>query len=453
MKPRVFILAAAFALALPANAFAQSFTLDDAIAHALENNKRLAAAREEIEAAEARLSGAWAPIYPRVDIEAGYTHISDVPTIDIEGLDLSALSAFPGAPEIPPFEEHKKMGDEDNYRAEVKARQLLFGSGQALAGMRAAKAATRAAREQVAADENEIARDVALAFYNVLLAREVLVARQEALSTSEAHLADVRTRLSFGAATRLELLQSELDASNRRPEVREAQNALAIATTGFKSLIGYDLDAPIAIDGDLGDLAPVPAYPEAFATATSHRPELAALSAGIDARDHEAWARTAGMLPKVVALGSYGYQKPWYFEEDWKTVWTVGVGVTIPVFDGFAAWSGRKEALAGMRKLEKERAAAREGIDLQVRRALLDLSEIEPRVRETAENLARAKEIHEIAAASYKLGAITNLELLDAQLAVTAAATARAKALFDYQTARVRLISASGAPLTKEATP
>jgi len=373
---------------------------------------------------------------PQVSLEGSYTRLSEVPEIDLSDRDLPV----PPGKELEPI----KMGDEDNYKAEIKVQQLLFASGQALKSAQAAKKAEGAARHRFLASKEDLARSVTEAFFGVLFAQEMVKAQSEALATAEAHLSDVENRYAQGVASRFELLRSQVEVSNLRPRVTQADNQVKIAKTGLKSLLGFDLDEPIEAVGSL-EIAPIElAYPAARDQAFRERHEPQSLTLALSAQKDATWAATAGMLPKAQLMAGYGYQKPWYFDEEWTDLWTVGVGVRIPLFDGLSALGKRRESLARERQFKKQKEDLLEKIDLGLRRAYLDLSEIKGRVAETGENVLRSEESHRIAEDAYKNGAVTNLEVLDSQLARTQASVQHVQALFDFHIARTRILAATG---------
>ncbi len=425
----------------PTLATGENFTLEKAIDYAMVHNKELIAAREEIGGAKGKVRATWSNVLPKITAEGGYTYISEVPEINFKGPDYSSMLP-PGMPDIPPVEVKNKMGDENNYKAELKLSQLIFASGQAATGIKAMKFAAKATELKVAAKEDDVARQVAISFYTHLLAKELLAARLESLNTSQAHLADVRTKFKNGAASKFELLRSEVEVANLRPEVTKAQNGVKTSLDGLKLLLGYFMDKNPDITGSLELVKEDAIFDSALNTALEERNELAALDAAIDGQKHATWSATAGMLPKVMGFASYVWQKPWYFEEDWTDYYTVGVGISIPLFDGLSALGKRREMAAEKQKSIKQKSALISAIDFTIRKALSDLDESEERVRETGENVGRANQVYQIAEVSYKNGAITNLEVLDAQLALTAAKTNHLKALYDFHLARVELLTA-----------
>jgi outer membrane protein TolC len=80
----------------------------------------------------------------------------------------------------------------------------------------------------------------------------------------------------------------------------------------------------------------------------------------------------------------------------------------------------------------------------EVRTGVLALREAAVRMKATKDNKDRANEMLEIAQHSYKAGAATNVEVIDAQLAATTARLEHLKALYDYRNAQIHLAAATG---------
>jgi outer membrane protein len=426
----------------PRDAGADDFTLVSAVNYAFEHNKALIAKNEDADIYGRKTDDAWSYVMPNLSATAGYTWLSEVPTIKTGGVP--DITVTPAGPQITPTFKEIKMGSADNYKVDVRLNQLLFASGQVAGSIKAGRAAEEAAKEGISAQKDSLRQQVTEAFYAVLFAQELYTAKKESLEVSEEHLSDVGNRYKFGAASRYELLRSELEVANLRPEVVKAENNVRIAKTGLKSLMGYALADPISVSGTLDEKKPDLSFQEAMDGALKTRHELSGLDKSAQAQHHAAWAATAGMLPKITAFGDYSYQKPWYFESDWKGVWSVGLGVNVPVFDGLSSWARRGEAAARERQIRRQKAVMTEGIELEIRRAQLDLGEIEVRITQTRDNVERSKEVYRIAETSYKNGAATNLEILDAQLAMTSAKTQNLQALYDYQIAKTKLLAAAG---------
>jgi len=133
-----------------------------------------------------------------------------------------------------------------------------------------------------------------------------------------------------------------------------------------------------------------------------------------------------------------------------KYSWNYGFSVSIPLFDGLATRSAVRSAQEMLRSAENSLEQRRRDIALEIQQALLDLQRERERIELSQESIVSAKEDLRYAEESYRLGAGTILEVLDAQAKLTDARNAQTGALYDVQLARLRLDMAMGEPVEGE---
>lgn len=86
-------------------------------------------------------------------------------------------------------------------------------------------------------------------------------------------------------------------------------------------------------------------------------------------------------------------------------------------------------------------------VELEVRSNYLGLREAEKRISTTQVAVAKAEEDFHIAQVRYMAGVGTNLDVIDAQVALTEARTNFVNALYDYNTSKIALETAMGVPV------
>ncbi|HPQ71031.1 MAG TPA: TolC family protein [bacterium] len=417
-----------------------SWSMNDALDYALAHNPDLQVAASSIDELEQARGEVFANFLPDLKLEGGYTYIDNIPQMEI---DMKVQTPIPG---MEPIAVNKKidMGYHDNYQAQLKLNQILFASGQVYYADRAMQKAVAAGESQLAAARLKVTQMTAQAYLGVLIAQQVATAQHEALANAREHLKHVENRYQYGAATKFELLRAQVEVSNLEPQATEADKNVQLARTMLSRATGLPADASLTLTDKLVEPTAADAQSDYHARALAQRPELDAYRLSADANEDQALARRGSMLPAVMLMGSYGYSKPYYMNDDWETNWTVGVGVSIPLFDGLQGYRGMKRAQAQAETANRQRSQVAADVRTQVEQALLDQDEARVRIVETKNNLDRAAQMLIIAEDSYKAGAVTSLEVIDAQLAATAAQVAHLKALYDYRVARVNLAAATG---------
>lgn len=86
-------------------------------------------------------------------------------------------------------------------------------------------------------------------------------------------------------------------------------------------------------------------------------------------------------------------------------------------------------------------------VELEVRSNYLGLREAEKRISTTQVAVAKAEEDFHIAQVRYMVGVGTNLDVIDAQVALTEAKTNFVNALYDYNTSKIALETSMGVPV------
>ena len=406
-----------------------SWSLSQAIEYAQGHNPGVAVLESQVNEIEQAKNEVFSGFLPQITLQGGYTHINNAPSMSlpIGGQTMSFSLVY-----------------QDNYQVQASLSQVLFSSGQLYYGNRAMSEQVKATRLSAEAARLKLSRGVAEAYLGVLLAQDVLKARQESLQTAQAHLAQVQHRLEAGTASRFELLRSQVEVDNLVPTVSEAANTVELARTSLAQAMGLTGHEDLKLSDSLETTAREVNGAEYLERAQKERPELLALAEARQAATDRSLSLRGTMLPSVVAFGSYAYQKPYVILNDWEKNWTLGVGAKLTLFDGFKNYSSYKGARAKVQTLNNTQAQIRDDIYTETKNALLSINEAATRIRTTSANVTRAQEAVKIADESYIAGATTSLEVIDAELAATNARILHLKALYDYRLSRVRLFAAVG---------
>lgn len=419
---------------------AVSWSLRDAINYSLGHNPDLAVAHSRIEERQQQAGEVFAGFLPNLSVESGYSYLDNVPRVQIRFTQDIPI------PNVPPLDINKDVdiGANDNYRAQLELSQLLFASGRVFYAHRAAKKRVRVSQLEEDAARLKTALRTAEAYYGALIADSYLAVQQEALATAQAHLEQVKNRHEAGAATRLQLLRAEVEVSNLEPRVTEAKKNGRLARILLRRATGLAEEVPIVLMDTLEAHVTEVALEGELERAQSLRPEIRALAASREATEDLALSERGGMLPTLALNGSYGTQKPYFAIDDWEEVFTVGVGLHVPLFDGLSAYRSMRRARAAAKTLNLSTAQTLADIRTEVRTKALNMQEAAVRIDTTSRNRERVERMAEISESSYTAGAATSLEVIDAQLAATRARLEHLRAIYDYCVAEVQLTAATG---------
>ena len=419
-------------------------TRDEAISLALERNLQLVMAKRELGRADARIMAAKAGALPMLTVDAMYTRnwtrASTVFTVEYE----DSLGN--------PVKDTRtvEFGTPNVFQTRVNLNQPLYQGGRVGAALEVADLFSELSRENVASAEEELIFRVESAFYGALLASQTVDAAKIAVDLADAHLDQVEKLHAEGAAAEYDLLRAKVHAANLRPVLIEAVNRQKLSIEGLKIAIGLDLSREISTRGEFEEPseAPPERLEEAERIARDRRSEFKQMDLQIGMQEHA--ITIARGNSKLSAYLTNSYQLQWQLDElrfDRKDVsdsWVTGVSVQIPVFDGWRTKALVRQAKVDLQQTKDRRRLLEDGIRLEVRRAMLSIEEAWEKIisqRRTIEQAERGLRIGEV---RYENGIATQLEVLDAQLALTQARTNHLRALYEYSIARVNLRRATG---------
>ncbi|HPW17313.1 MAG TPA: TolC family protein [Candidatus Aminicenantes bacterium] len=439
-KPAVALSALALALVGPGVLAAREakaavvLTVDDAIALALRQNPFHLASQEKIAQARAGVRQAAAGFLPTLNA-------SGSSTLDEKLFVLEFPSMVPGEPPVRMSIDFTK-----DYQMGFSFGLPLYAGGRLAAGYRMAASGLKASRESVRLSEQETVLEAKRAFYGYLLAREFSAVADEGLRLAEDFTRNVKNLYEVGMASKFDLLRSEVQAANLRPQAIRARNSVEVAALGLKTVCGLDLDAPIEVRGEL---AAPPLGAEArdiVAEALARRPELRQLDYRRAMAGESLKIARGAVLPTLAVGGVYNV---WgdalrLRRGVWQNYYTVNLSLSLPIFNGFDAEARIGQAKAALRELEWTRKGLSEAIALEVRQAALNLNQARETLLSQEMNVEQAREAVRIAELNYAEGLATNLDVSTAQVALSQARTNHSQALYDCVMSQAQLEKAVG---------
>jgi outer membrane protein TolC len=196
-----------------------------------------------------------------------------------------------------------------------------------------------------------------------------------------------------------------------------------------------------------GPLSPEPlplAEAEALREALSRRPEVLEAQAALRQNTELIRFERRARLPQFSLTGSYTLTPDSSGLAAEDHMWQVGAGMTLNVFDAGLIRSRVHQAQAARDTAAGALEQARQTVANDVRRALAVLRQAQLNRETTAANVQQAQEALRIAQVRYRAGVSTNVEVTDAQVALTQAQTNQVNAEYDYLDAEAGLAGALG---------
>jgi outer membrane protein TolC len=152
------------------------------------------------------------------------------------------------------------------------------------------------------------------------------------------------------------------------------------------------------------------------------------------------------LLPKVSASSSWQYQmqnKDIVFDRDkyYRSI-AGGINVSVPLFTGWQNRSKVEQAQVALNQISDTERQIRHQIAAEVESAYYALIQAEEQLISQQETVGQARKALQLAEIRFKEGTSTQLDVLNAQLALQQAQTNESQYLLQYNIARDQLLRA-----------
>jgi outer membrane protein TolC len=319
-------------------------------------------------------------------------------------------------------------------------------SGKLSASLRRNQALLASARAGTEVARRDLIQGVSDAYYGLALATVKRAGAEKNLASAEEFESTTKLLLDAGEVAPVDLIRARLQTAARRDELEQTHTDESVNGGGLRSLIGYGFADTVAVQ-DLMTQMPGDNEIERFAeTAIATRPEFAQFDADRKAASTEIEAAKAERRPQIVYSVSSGLISDSLGATHLKDSLgvQVNVGVTIPIFDWGAAKSRETQARLRLQQTENTRQIAERQFALAFFSARAQAISARTRIRLIASAITDAESNVSASTARYRMGEATIVEVTDAQNLLITQKTSLYQAIFDYQTARSRLMRAAG---------
>lgn len=408
-------------------------SLGECINLALQQNSAVLKSRHDIEAAYGLSVQARAITRPRLTLTGNYT-LTDRGAIEDFG--------FPGAPRT----------SDQTWTLGLQVSRSIYEGGRIQQAGRIADLT----REQALFAHQSVVQDTVLAvrvaYDDALLAAQQIIVQDASVKLLQKELEDTTRRFEAGTVPRFNVLRAEVELANARPRVIKARHALRIARDNLVHALGYSLppavseDIPLQLSGRLEATPLDMDLPGAVARAFEGRTELIALRKAEELRREGILTAEAARKPSAqLFAGGTSHNRRFSNNPTRDTSgWNVGAQMTWNIFDGRLTDGRVREAAALHRKAGEELNDFARRIELEVRTAWSNFIEAREVIESQKKVQEQAEEALRLANARAEAGTGTQLDVLNAQTALTEARNTQIQALHAYSVARSRLERAVG---------
>lgn len=363
------------------------------------------------------------------------------PTISGTINELRSTTRYPDNGRIPPnTEKGQTLYGSLSWR--------IFDFGAREANTNVATLLLASALSEHSAATQKVLTTVIAAYFDATFAQGVLVARKKAVEITSATLSSTRNREAKGAVPLSDVLQAttahakaKLAAQRAKGDFYKANSALTY-TIGLTPATQFTLPQTVnAMEHkDLGQLQ------EWLADVRQNHPAIMSAKNKLAAAKAKETAVRSEGLPKLDFNGNYyqnGYPNQG-LSSSRTNVTTIGLALTIPIFDGFASTYKVRGAQAQSERTEAELEEVEQRVMTDVVKAYADAKTSLANLESSESLLEAARNALATSERRYSKGVAEVLELLATQNTLIDAEQERMQCLTQWNSALLRLASSAG---------
>lgn len=396
----------------------ERLTFPEAIRRALSRNPSVEVARDEIARAEALVRQSQAQWFPVLTANGTYTRLDGDRSL---------------AGRVFVYKEQES--------ANLTLSVPLFAPARWLASSRAGQFV-----DVQKASAEDVRRTIALAagraYLAVVASRRFSEASRVARDNARAHFDFSHTRRVAGVGNRIDEVRSAQELATADLQLNTNLANLARSQEALGVLLGSDAPVDAAAQADLP--AEIPTQLDlALKDSRERRGDVEAQRARFSTAQHASRDSWADYAPLLTAAFQPFYQHPSTATQP-ETGWQAQLVLSLPLYDGGLRYGLKRErnALEAEAKVSLDATLRQAASEVRAAFEALRLADLSLGSARSAAQLAT--EALQLADLAYRAGAVTNLEVVDAQRRARDADSASAAAEDASRQARLDLLAASG---------
>lgn len=456
----------------------QTLSLDQCLEMALHKNRKRTISQFEVAIAEAQHRQALAGYWPQISARVGYERLSDpinflfpasafqVPAQSVTVPGGSAVVAIPAnafGPGFPPVniqmpvafpgqtvqtqaqaflvpQQNVKVLDQNLATGKVEGQWLLYDGGMRKGYREQSGGLVDMMRQEARRTDLEISDSVRRMYWGAVLARQLEQLGADTLARMEAtlHLTESMYQSGSGKVTKADYLDNQVMTETIRAMVAQLEKNEAMAGAALANTMGLEWRNSVRPSADEIPFEPyVGTVEELAGSSYQFSPDWNKLEAGLRAAEGGLSTARSGYFPKLALTGELHRGWNGGFEQGLATGanlrgWTAGVGLEIPIFQGFLTQNKIRETRARVEEVKQSEFLLRDGLALQIKDCLLGLDAAVKTNQATLRAMKAAQDNRDLNTRAYASELVETEKVIRAQLMEALMTAQHYKARYDY---------------------
>lgn len=442
--------------------FLPPLSLSKCIDIALEQNQKRRISALAVETAEYQHKQALSSFWPQLSLDAAYRQQDENLNFIFPENSYSYVVNIPGFPlatgttQVP--EQDVTVMDRETLHTNLNLTLPLYTGGLRSSSVAAAKSNIDAAKEAMRRTDLELIFDIQRMYYGAVLAERLSRIGNDTLTRLEttAHLTKRLYTEGTGSVTKLDYLRSMMMVESLRSLVAHLNSNVILSKAALGNSMGLPWDTSITLSE-----TSIPStqldinLKHLIADAYQFNPDWKQLEAGLKAAAALVKKEKSGHLPKIALFGTL-----WRWENDLNNEglmtdenvegWNIGIGLHMPLFNGFLTTNKVNVAKAKLRELESQQILLKEGLALKVKHGVIRIDRSQ-KIRQSSQKAAEFAQQHrELAEKAYINQLLPTEKMIESQIYEALALAKFEMALYENATAHFEIDSVIGKEILRK---
>jgi outer membrane protein TolC len=437
-------------------------SLEECLDIALKKSHRRPASQFAVAMAEAQHRQALAGYWPQVNFQGGYQRLSkplnflfpasvmQIPAESItapSGMAMVTIPAGAFGPGFPPStvqlpvsypgqtintpaqlfpipEQNVKVVDNDIESTSIDLKWLLLDGGMRKGLRQQSGGQLEMMRQEARRTDLEIIDTVKRFYWGAVLAGQLRQLGEDTLSRLEVtlRLTESLYKGGSGQVTKADYLDNQVMVESVRAMVADLEKNEKMAQAALANTMGLAWNVSVQASAEEIPFQPYTAnLDDLVSTSYQFSPDWAKLEAGLQAAEGAVTTAKSEYYPKLALTGELhswwndGYKAGLATPQN-REGWTAGVGIEVPLFNGFLTRNRVSETRARVNQLKETQILLREGLGLQVKNLVLGLDAALKADQATSRAMKSAQDNRDLNTRAYENGLVETDKVIRAQL-------------------------------------
>ncbi len=417
-----------------------SFTLEEAINFAYDNQVAMQNAKLDVEISKNKVRETVSIGLPQVNGTASIQRFIDIPT-QVVPANFFDTTAPPDV--LAPI----SFGTEYSMSYGLEASQLLF-DGNYLLGLQASSVYKDLTIKALERTKIETAVNVSKAYYSVLVNRERLQLLEANIQRLKKTLDDTKAYYANGFAEKIDQDRISVLYNNLSTEKENVSRLVELSLKLLKFQIGMPVDANLSLKDNLKSIQLENVLVQETAINPEARVEYALIKTQLRLNELDYKRNIVTRAPSLVAFASFsenGFANK--FQDIGKTFYptsVIGISLKVPIIGSGQKSYQTKQAKFAMQKSQNDLNNIVNAINLEAKSSQINFTNSLASLNNQKNNMELAKEVVRVTKAKYDQGVGSSLEVTSAETALKEAETNYIAALYDAIIAKIEMDKAFG---------